>query len=209
MLVEKFLQGGAFMWPILICGIAGIAFAIERLYHLLKSDIAVDEFSQEITDVLKSSGVRPARDKCEEVSGPLGNIYMAALDHVGMGVASAEKAIENRGSIEMANLEKNMSWITFFIGTAPMLGFLGTVVGMIKAFDDIKVQNDISPAVVAGGISIALLTTAFGLIVAVILQFFQNLALNMIEGHILSMEKGSEALVETFMVLDHDGKLKN
>ena len=133
---------------------------------------------------------------------------MAALEHINLGVSSAEKAIENRGTIELANLEKNMSWITFFISTAPMLGFLGTVVGMIKAFDDIKQANDISPAVVAGGISVALLTTAFGLVVAIILQFLQNFALNMIEGHILNMEKGSETLVETMMVLEKDGNLK-
>jgi len=208
-MVEKFLQGGAWMWPILIIGVAGIAFAIERLYHLLSSNIKVEDFADEVTGLLKSSGVQSAITKCEEVSGPLGNIFQAALEHIDLGVTSAEKAIENRGSIEMANLEKNMSWITFFIGTAPMLGFLGTVVGMIKAFDDIKQANDISPAVVAGGISVALLTTAFGLIVAVILQFFQNIALNLIEGHILNMEKGSETLVETMMELEKKGTLKS
>ncbi len=207
-MVDYFLQGGGFMWPILACGIAGIAFSVERLYHLFKSDVEVDVFAGEVTETLKTSGVKSALVKCEEVSGPLGNIFMAALEHINLGVSSAEKAIENRGTIEMANLEKNMSWITFFIGTAPMLGFLGTVVGMIKAFDDIKQANDISPAVVAGGISVALLTTAFGLVVAIILQFLQNFALTMIEGHILSMEKGSETLVETMMVLEKDGNLK-
>ena len=208
-MVDYFLQGGGFMWPILVCGVAGIAFSIERLYHLLRSNIKVEDFANEVTGLLKSSGVKSAIAKCEEVSGPLGNIFQAALEHIKLGVPSAEKAIENRGSIEMANLEKNMSWITFFIGTAPMLGFLGTVVGMIRAFDDIKQANDISPAVVAGGISVALLTTAFGLVIAVILQFFQNVALNMIEGHILSMEIGSEALVETMMTLEKQGNLKS
>jgi len=208
-MVDYFLQGGGFMWPILVCGVAGIAFSIERLYHLLRSNIKVEDFANEVTGLLKSSGVKSAIAKCEEVSGPLGNIFQAALEHIELGVPSAEKAIENRGSIEMANLEKNMSWITFFIGTAPMLGFLGTVVGMIRAFDDIKQANDISPAVVAGGISVALLTTAFGLVIAVILQFFQNVALNMIEGHILSMEIGSEALVETMMTLEKQGNLKS
>ncbi|MEE9464448.1 MAG: MotA/TolQ/ExbB proton channel family protein [Candidatus Neomarinimicrobiota bacterium] len=208
-MVDYFLQGGGFMWPILVCGVAGIAFSIERLYHLLRSNIKVEDFANEVTGLLTSSGVKSAIAKCEEVSGPLGNIFQAALEHIDLGVTSAEKAIENRGSIEMANLEKNMSWITFFIGTAPMLGFLGTVVGMIRAFDDIKQANDISPAVVAGGISVALLTTAFGLVIAVILQFFQNVALNMIEGHILSMEIGSEALVETMMAMEKKGTLKS
>lgn len=207
-MVDYFLQGGSFMWPILLCGIAGIAFAVERLQHLLKSNIQVDEFAGEVTEVLKTSGVTAAKAICERASGPVGNIFMAALEHINLGVSSAEKAIENRGTIELANLEKNMSWITFFISTAPMLGFLGTVVGMIKAFDDIKQANDISPAVVAGGISVALLTTAFGLVVAIILQFLQNFALNMIEGHILNMEKGSVTLVETMMVLEKDGNLK-
>ncbi len=208
-MVDYFLQGGGFMWPILVCGVAGIAFSIERLYHLLRSNIEVEDFASEVTGLLKSAGVKSAIAKCEEVSGPLGNIFRAALEHIDLGVTSAEKAIENRGSIEMANLEKNMSWITFFISTAPMLGFLGTVIGMIRAFDDIKQANDISPAVVAGGISVALLTTAFGLVIAVILQFFQNVALNMIEGHILSMEIGSDALVETMMEMEKKGTLKS
>lgn len=208
-MVEYFLQGGKFMWPILIAGIAGVAFSMERLYHLFKSDINIDDFAQNITSTLKESGVEAAKQKCEEVTGPVRNLFMAALERVRLGASEAEKAIESRGTIEMANLEKNMAWITFFINTAPMLGFLGTVVGMIGAFNDIKEANDISPAVVAGGISIALLTTAFGLIVAVILQLFQNVALNMIEGHVLKMEQGSQELVETLIDLEREGQLKS
>lgn len=207
-MVDYFIQGGAFMWPILIAGIAGIAFSIERLYHLFKSDIDIDIFAQEVTATLKSSGTTAAIKKCEQATGPVRNLFMAALERVRFGASEAEKAIEARGAIEMASLEKNMSWITFFIGTAPMLGFLGTVVGMIQAFDDIKEANDISPAVVAGGISIALLTTAFGLVIAIILQLFQNVALNLIEGHVLKMEQGSGELVETIIDLERDGKLK-
>jgi len=207
-MVDYFLQGGGFMWPILIAGVAGIAFSLERLYHLLKGNINVDSFTDEVAGTLKESGVKAAIAKCDEAKGPVRNIFLAALERIGLGASEAEKAIEARGSIEMASLEKNMAWISFFIGTAPMLGFLGTVVGMIRAFNDIKDANDISPAVVAAGISIALLTTAFGLIVAVILQFFQNIALNMIEGRIVDMEKGSEALVETIMDLEREGNLK-
>ena len=207
-MVKYFLDGGGFMWPILICGVAGIAFAVERLYHLLKSNINVAAFTAEVTEVLKKSGVNAAIAKCDDATGPVRNIFLAGLERAGKGAAEAEKAIETRGAIEMASLEKNMGWIGFLIGTAPMLGFLGTVVGMIAAFDEIKAANDISPAVVAGGISIALLTTAFGLIVAVILQFFQNIALTMIEGYILDMEQGSGTLLESFMDLEREGKLK-
>ncbi len=196
------------MWPILIAGVAGIAFSLERLYHLLKGNINVDLFTDEVAGTLKESGVQAAIARCSEAEGPVRNIFLAALERIGLGASEAEKAIEARGTLEMASLEKNMSWISFFIGTAPMLGFLGTVVGMIRAFNDIKAADDISPAVVAGGISIALLTTAFGLIVAVTLQFFQNVALNMIENHVVDMEKGSEALVETIMDLEREGKLK-
>ncbi|MEE9161630.1 MAG: MotA/TolQ/ExbB proton channel family protein [Candidatus Neomarinimicrobiota bacterium] len=207
-MVDYFLQGGGFMWPILLSGVAGIAFSIERLYHLYSGNIDVASFTDEVAGTLKQAGVQAAISRCDEAQGPVRNIYLAALERIGLGASEAEKAIEARGTLEMANLEKNMAWISFFIGTAPMLGFLGTVVGMIKAFDDIKEANDISPAVVAGGISIALLTTAFGLIVAVILQFFQNIALNKIEGHIVDMERGSGALVETIMDLDRQGTLK-
>ena len=207
-MVDYFLQGGGFMWPILIAGVAGIAFSLERLYHLLKGNIKVETFTDEVAGTLKESGVQAAIARCNEAEGPVRNIFLAALERIGLGASEAEKAIEARGTLEMASLEKNMSWISFFIGTAPMLGFLGTVVGMIRAFNDIKAADDISPAVVAGGISIALLTTAFGLIVAVTLQFFQNVALNMIENHVVDMEKGSEALVETIMDLEREGKLK-
>ncbi|UCH62558.1 MAG: MotA/TolQ/ExbB proton channel family protein [Fidelibacterota bacterium] len=207
-MVDYFLQGGGFMWPILIAGVAGIAFSLERLYHLLKGNINVESFTDEVAGTLKESGVKAAIAKCDQAKGPVRNIFLAALERIGLGASEAEKAIEARGTLEMASLEKNMAWISFFIGTAPMLGFLGTVVGMIRAFNDIKDANDISPAVVAAGISIALLTTAFGLIVAVVLQFFQNIALNMIESNVVDMEKGSEALVETIMDLEREGKLK-
>jgi len=208
-MVQYFLDGGGFMWPILLSGIAGIAFAVERIYHLYQGNVDFEVFSNDVMDTLRNKGVKAAIAKCDAVQGPLRNIYLAALERIGLGASEAEKAIENRGAVEMANLEKNMSWITFFIGTAPMLGFLGTVVGMIRAFDDIKAANDISPAVVAGGISTALLTTAFGLIIAVILQAGQNVALTLIEGHILDMEKGSSSLVETMVELEREGKLKS
>ena len=137
-MVFYFLQGGAFMWPILAAGVIGLVFSIERLYYLLKGNIKVETFTNDVTSTLKDSGIKAAIAHCDEAQGPVRNIFMAALERVGLGASEAEKAMEARGAIEMANLEKNMSWLTFFISTAPMLGFLGTVVGMINAFDDIK-----------------------------------------------------------------------
>ena len=132
---------------------------------------------------------------CETKSGPVSNLCLSALDRSTKGIDEAQTALENIGSIEMASLEKNMTWISLCIATAPMLGFLGTVWGMIQAFNDIKAANDISPAVVAGGISVALLTTAFGLVVAIILQLFQNICLYIIDKQIITMQKCATELL--------------
>ena len=163
------------MIPILIIFIIGLAFVLERLYHLIKGLSSNESFACEIADTVLSSGIESAKNKCEDGQGPVANLCLAALDRAHLGPQEAEHALDHSGSIEMASMEKNMTWISLCIATAPMIGFLGTVVGMIQAFDDIKAANDISPAVVAGGISVALLTTAFGLIAAVVLQLFQNL----------------------------------
>ena len=175
-MVQLFIDGGGFMWPILGIFIVGLVFVIERLYHLFKGLSSNEEFAYEIANEVKQSGINSAKIKCENAQGPVANLCLAALDRANLGVDEAEHALDHSGSIEMASMEKNMTWISLCIATAPMLGFLGTVWGMIQAFNDIKMANDISPAVVAGGISVALLTTAFGLVVAVVLQIFQNAA---------------------------------
>ena len=166
-MVELFLEGGPFMWPILLLLLAGLGLVGERFYSLNQSQVDSDGFMDSLRGALKSGGSKKAMDVCGGHDGPVANICKAGLSKVGKGSDQVEKAIENAGSLEMAFLEKNMGWLTAIIAIAPMMGFTGTVAGMIFAFDAIAAANDISPAVVAVGISQALLTTAFGLIVAI------------------------------------------
>ena len=194
-MVQLFIDGGGFMWPILGIFIVGLVFVLERLYHLFKGLSSNEDFAFEIADEVKQSGIDSAKTKCEGSQGPVANLCLAALDRANLGVDEAEHALDHSGSIEMASMEKNMTWISLCIATAPMLGFLGTVWGMIQAFNDIKMANDISPAVVAGGISVALLTTAFGLVVAVIFQIFQNAVLYIIDNQIVTLQKSTTALL--------------
>jgi len=194
-MVQLFIDGGGFMWPILGIFIVGLVFVLERLYHLFKGLSSNEDFAYEIAAEVKQSGIDSAKTKCEGSQGPVANLCLAALDRANLGADEAEHALDHSGSIEMASMEKNMTWISLCIATAPMLGFLGTVWGMIQAFNDIKMANDISPAVVAGGISVALLTTAFGLVVAVVLQIFQNAVLYIIDNQIVTLQKSTTALL--------------
>jgi len=194
-MVQLFIDGGGFMWPILFIFIIGFVFVIERLYHLIKGLSSNEEFAYDIAATVKDSGIDSAKAKCEGAVGPIANLCLSALDRANLGADEAEHALDHSGSIEMASMEKNMTWISLCIATAPMIGFLGTVWGMIQAFNDIKMANDISPAVVAGGISVALLTTAFGLIVAVVLQVFQNAVLYIIDNQIVTLQKSTTALL--------------
>ena len=194
-MVQLFIDGGGFMWPILFIFIIGFVFVIERLYHLIKGLSSNEEFAYDIAATVKQYGIDSAKTQCEGAVGPVANLCLSALDRADRGADEAEHALDHSGSIEMASMEKNMTWISLCIATAPMIGFLGTVWGMIQAFNDIKMANDISPAVVAGGISVALLTTAFGLIVAVVLQIFQNAVLYIIDNQIVTLQKSTTALL--------------
>jgi len=196
-MVQLFIEGGIYMVFILIVLIIGLAIVGERLYHLIKGLASNYEFAESISKTLDSSGFDAAEKECQDAVGPVANLCLISLDSGRYGLENAEKSLEQSGSVEMASLEKNMTWISLCIATAPMLGFLGTVVGMIQAFNDIKMANDISPAVVAGGISIALLTTAFGLVAAIFLQFFQNLVLYIIDHQIVTMQKSMNLLLES------------
>ena len=196
-MVQLFIDGGGFMWPILFIFIIGFVFVGERLYHLLKGLATKEDFAAEVSATIESSGIAAAKSKCKGGLGPVANLCHNALERAHLGVDAAEKALEHSGAIEMASLEKNMTWISLCIATAPMLGFLGTVWGMIQAFNDIKMANDISPAVVAGGISVALLTTAFGLVVAVILQLLQNAVMYIIDNQIVTMQKSTSMLLQS------------
>jgi biopolymer transport protein ExbB len=202
-MVQLFIDGGGFMWPILFIFIIGFVFVGERLYHLLKGLASKEEFAQKISDMIASSGVKAAKSECEGAIGPVANLCYNALERAHLGEEAAEKSLEQSGAIEMAALEKNMTWISLCIATAPMLGFLGTVWGMIQAFNDIKMANDISPAVVAGGISVALLTTAFGLVVAVILQLLQNAVMYIIDNQIVTMQKSTTMLLRSIADNSH------
>ena len=205
-MVEYFVNGGPFMWPILISLLFGLGFSFERLYSLLMSSVNSKQFFQEVSETLNTKGVESALELCENTRGPVSAIFHAGLARRHRGVSEVEKAIQNAGPLEMAFLERNMIWLNAVITIAPMIGFTGTVVGMIGAFDAIKAANDISPAVVAGGISQALLTTAFGLIVAMIIQIFQNLFVNRIDRLILEMEEHSVQLVDHLYELESKEK---
>ena len=207
-MVEYFVNGGPFMWPILISLIFGLGFSFERLYSLLMSSVNSKQFFQEVSEALETEGDEAALSLCENTRGPVAAIFYAGLARRHRGVSEVEKAIQSAGPLEMAFLEKNMIWLNAVITIAPMIGFTGTVVGMIGAFDAIKAANDISPAVVAGGISQALLTTAFGLIVAMIVQTFQNLFVNRIDKLILDMEEHSVQLVDHLYEIESKGKKK-
>ena len=200
-MVQLFLDGGGFMWPILIIFIFGFVFVGERLYHLIKGMASNFDFANEVSDTVKASGFNSGLSKCNESEGPVSNLCYAALERAENGVESAEKSLEQSAAIEMASLEKNMTWISLSIAIAPMFGFLGTVWGMIQAFNDIKMANDISPAVVAGGISVALLTTAFGLVVALILQLLQNTVMYIIDNQVVTLQKSTTTVLNS--IEDH------
>tara|TARA_B100001996_G_scaffold88557_1_gene65689 strand:- start:5802 stop:6407 length:606 start_codon:yes stop_codon:yes gene_type:complete len=201
-MVQYFIDGGAFMWPILFSLLFGLAFAFERAYSLVQSSIDSKKLYDDVSASMQKGKIQDAVDLCSETRGPVAGVFHAALSRYDRGLEEVEKAMENAGSLEMAFLEKNMIWLNTVITVAPMIGFTGTVVGMIGAFDAIKAANDISPAVVAGGISQALLTTAFGLIVAMIIQFFQNFFVSRIDQLILDMEENSVRLLDSM----HDKK---
>ena len=202
-MVYYFLEGGAFMWPILLTLLFGLAFVIERAYSLMMSAVDSQTFFVSVSQSIKENGTNAAVQVCSETEGPVASIFHAGLSKMSRGLDEVEKAIQNAGAIEMAFLEKNMIWLNAVITIAPMLGFTGTVVGMIAAFDAIKAANDISPAVVAGGISQALLTTAFGLIVAMIIQTFQNVFVARIDKLVLDMEE------QSIKILDHLQELES
>ena len=195
-MVQYFHDGGNFMWPILVALVFGLVFTLERIYSLMMSKIDSETFFDDITKVIDNDGAEAALELCEQTQGPVSAIFHAGLSRLHRGLAEVEKAIQNAGAIEMAFLEKNMIWLNAVITIAPMLGFTGTVIGMISAFDAIKAANDISPAVVAGGISQALLTTAFGLVVAMIIQTFQNLFVSRIDKLVLEMEEQSVKIMD-------------
>ena len=196
-LKTKFIEGGAgFMSLIIICLIIGLALAIERILYLTFSKTNAKALVAKVEDALKQGGVEKAKDVCRNTRGPVARIFYDALLHYDEGIDVVEKHIISAGSVEESRLENGLSWISLFIAIAPSLGFLGTVIGMIQAFDAIQAAGDISPNVVAGGMKVALITTVGGLIVAMILQVFYNYILAKIDSITIDMEESSIDLVD-------------
>ena len=196
-LMQKFLEGGwAWMLPVLVCIVIGLAVAIERMLYLSFANINTKKFIAEFEKTLNEKGVEAAKDLCRNTRGPIASIYYQGLDRLDQGMDAVEKAVVSYGSVQTGNMESGLSWVGLFIALAPMLGFMGTVVGMIEAFDQIQAAGDISPTVVAGGIKVALLTTLMGLIAAVILQLFYNYIISKIDNLVNAMEDASITLVD-------------
>jgi len=196
-LKQRFIEGGpGFMGIVLVALILGLAIAIERIIYLNMATTNTKKLVASVDEALSSGGIEAAKEVCRNSKGPVASIFYQGLDRADEGIESAEKAVIGYGGVQMGLLEKNISWLSLFIALAPMLGFMGTVIGMISAFDSIEVSNDISPAVVAGGIKVALLTTVFGLIVAIILQIFYNYIVSKVDSIVNSMEDSSITLID-------------
>lgn len=196
-LKQYFIQGDwRFMSFVLICLILGLAFCIERIITLNIATTNTDKLLARIDEALKNDDLEGAKEVAKSTQGPTASILYEGLKNANEGPEAVEKAIVSYGSVQMGLLEKGLVWISLFIAIAPMLGFMGTVIGMIQAFDRIEAVGDLSPSVVAGGIKVALLTTVFGLIVAIILQIFYNYIVSKIDGIVNKMEDASIALVD-------------
>ena len=196
-LMKKFLEGGwEWMLPVLVCLILGLAISIERILYMTFAQINTKKFVADVERILNEEGVEAAKEFCRNTRGPIASIYYQGLMRYDQGIEAVEKAVVSYGSVQQGQMESGLSWISLFIALSPSLGFMGTVVGMIQAFDDIESSATMSPTVVAGGIKVALLTTIMGLISAVILQVFFNYILSKIESQVVKMEDTSITLVD-------------
>lgn len=197
---KYFIDGGPlYMGITLLCLIVGLAFAIERMIYLSLSTINVPRLLREVEEALAAGDVERARQACRRRRGPVAGVLLQALERVNEGLDVVERTITSYASVTTGLLERNMVWISLFISLAPMLGFLGTVIGMIQAFEAIEMAGDISPSLVAGGIKVALLTTLLGLIIAVVLQVFYNYLISRIEGLVSQMEDAAIDLVDMLL----------
>ena len=203
----KFIEGGwQFMGAVLLCLIIGLAISIERIITLNLSTTNTNKLLKNVEDALASGGVDAAKEVTKNTRGPVASIFTQGLLRIGEGIDMVEKSIISYGSVEMGRLEKGLVWISLFIAVAPMLGFMGTVIGMIGAFDAIEAAGDISPQIVANGIKVALLTTVAGLIVGVILQVFYNYLVSKIDGLVNTMEDASISFVDLLVAHEESKK---
>jgi len=196
----QFIDGGpAWMTPIILVLVLGLAFCIERIIYLNLATTNTKKLLSQIEEALETGGIEAAKEVCRNTKGPVASIFYQGLDRHEEGLDMVEKSIVSYGSVQMGQLETNLPWIGLFIALAPSLGFLGTVVGMVVAFNDIEVAGEMSPTIVAGGMKVALITTITGLIVAIILQIFYNYIISKIDGIVNSMEDSSISFVDILM----------
>ncbi len=194
---EKFIEGGAFFMSfVLIALILGLALVVERIIYLNLASTNNQKLLKKVENALETGGIESAKEVCRNTRGPVASIFYQGLDRADGGIESVEKSVISYGSVQMGLLEKGLTWISLFISLAPMLGFMGTVIGMIGAFDSIQAAGDINPSLVAGGIKVALITTVSGLIVAIILQIFYNYIVSKIDAIVNSMEDASISLID-------------
>ena len=200
-LMQKFLEGGGgWMLPILIVLVLGLAIAIERILFLGLSTINTKKFIASVEKALNEGGIEAAKAVCRDTKGPIASIYWQGLDRYEQGLDAVEKAVVSYGSVQTGQLEAGLGWVGLFIALSPSLGFMGTVVGLVQSFDSIQAAGDISPALVAGGMKVALLTTLLGLIAAMVLQVFYNYVIVKIDGIVNEMEDASSTLMDILTV---------
>ncbi|MFB9896400.1 MotA/TolQ/ExbB proton channel family protein [[Hallella] seregens] len=199
-LKTKFIEGNAgFMSLVALALVLGLAFCIERMIYLSLSEINAKRFMRDLDRHLMEGDVEGAKTQCRETRGPVASICYQGLERIDESIDNVERSVQSYGSVQSANLEKGCSWITLFIAMAPSLGFLGTVIGMVMAFDQIQTAGDISPTIVASGMKVALITTIFGIIVALILQIFYNYILSKIDHLTAQMEESAITLLDSIM----------
>ena len=196
-LMQKFLEGGwGWMLPILVVLVLGMAIAIERILFLTLSTINTKKFIKKVETALNEGGIDAAKEVCRNTRGPIASIFWQGLDRYHLGLDAVEKAVVSYGSVQTGRLESGLGWLSLFISLSPSLGFMGTVVGLVQSFDSIQAAGDISPALVAGGMKVALLTTLLGLIAAMVLQVFYNFVIVKIDGMVNEMEDASISLTD-------------
>ena len=204
-MVELFNDGGWAMYPLLILLILGIGVAIERLYNLSRAAIDAEVFFKNLEEAIESGGPDKAAELCSATPGPVASVIHAGLLRLDRGLEHVEKAVDNSGAVEMAFLERGMVWLSTVANLAPMIGFLGTVSGIINAFQAIKESGDVEPSMVAGGISEALITTAAGLIVGILIQFCYNFFANRTDKIIADMTEQAAAFIDLLAEREHRG----
>ena len=196
------------MWPLLFCLIFGVAVVIERFYNLRRAAVDAEKFFKSLEDAMRSGGPDKAAEVCASTPGPVASVIHAGLLRLHRGLDHVEKAISNAGAVELAFLERGMIWLATVANLAPMLGFLGTVSGMVNAFQAIKVAGDVEPTAVAGGIAEALITTVAGLVIAIPIQFFHNLFASRIDRIIVDMEEHTAAFIDMLSEMGHKRQIE-